>query len=102
MVGNGGIEIRKEHRGHLFWGVVFTILAVMAFFRRMMEVAGIPVYSTCFFAAGISNFLRVPAIYRFLRIEGKNAERIERAAAMLNFLALGVLVISTAIALIRA
>ncbi len=92
-------EIKGRHGGgHLFWGTVFTIFGIMAFFRNVMTVAGIPLWALSFLSLGISHLLKAPRVQNLLGLSGERARRVTQAAGILNLAALASIVISVAIA----
>ena len=84
----------KKGGGYFFWGVVFCLLGIMAMFRKMLIIAGIPLWTTSFLLLGLSNFLKTPRILALIDPAGRNTESIRRTATIINIFAITLLVFS--------
>ncbi|MCK4538265.1 MAG: hypothetical protein KAV42_05655 [Candidatus Krumholzibacteria bacterium] len=91
---NGQDQPTKKGGGYFFWGVVFCLLGVMAMFRKMLVIAGIPLWATSFLLLGLSNFLKAPRILAIIDPSGHKTESICRTATIINIFAITLLVFS--------
>ncbi len=96
----------KDHKhpgnGYLFWGTVFSLLGILAFFKKMMVVSGLPVWAICFLTAGVANFLKAPRIHTLLGISDKKVPLLAKIGTFLDFASLSILIISFAIAFLNS
>ena len=92
--GNTEDQPAKKGGGYFFWGVVFCLLGVMAMFRKMLIIAGIPLWATSFLLLGLSNFLKAPRILALIDPAGRKTESICRTATIINIFAIVLLVFS--------
>jgi len=88
--------------GHLLWGTLFTIMGIMAFFRNVIIVGGIPLWAISFLCLGISHFLKAPRVHDLMRLDGKKAGRLTLAAGILQAASLATLGLSLVIGWIQA
>ena len=84
--------------GHLFWGPLFAIMGIMAFFRTVIMVVGVPLWAISFLCLGISHFLKAPRVHDLMRLDAKRADRLSLAAGILQAASLATLALSLIIA----
>lgn len=101
------MEVKEEKStrhggGHLLWGTLFTIMGIMAFFRNVIMVAGIPLWAISFLCLGISHFLKAPRVHDLMRLDAKKAGRVSLAAGILQAASLATLAVSIVVAWVRA
>jgi len=92
----------RPGEGHLFWGALFSIFGIMAFFRNVITVAGIPIWALSFLALGVSHLLKAPRVQNLLGLSEEKERMLTLAAGVLNIAALAAIVLSVAIAWSRA
>ncbi len=86
---------------NIIWGLVFTALGIIELIKRYQIVYGIPLWALCFFAVAFSNLLRDPAVREKMRILEENPEKALRTAAVINAVAITVLIVSVVVEFIR-
>ncbi|MBU8920898.1 MAG: hypothetical protein KOO63_03460 [Bacteroidales bacterium] len=84
----------EKSGGYFFWGIVFSLLGIIAMFRKMLVIAGIPLWATSFLLLGLSNFLKAPRILNLIDPSGRKTESICRTATIINIFAIILLVFS--------
>ena len=88
--------------GHLLWGTLFTIMGIMAFFRNVIMVGGVPLWAISFLCLGISHLLKAPRVHDLMRLDGKKAGMVSLAAGILQAASLATLAVSIVVAWVRA
>lgn len=84
------------------WGILFTTIGIMAFFRNFVFVGGVPLWAISFLCLGISHFLKAPRVHDLMRLDGKKAGRLTLAAGILQAASLATLALSIVIGWIQA
>ena len=77
-------------------------MGIMALFRNVIIVWGIPLWAISFLCLGISHFLKAPRVHDLMGLDGKKAGRLTLAAGILQAASLATLALSLVIAFIQA
>jgi hypothetical protein len=82
---------------NIFWGTVFTLIALIEFYQKMLVIGGVPVWGLALLIVGLANYLKAPRLAAALARTEKGRKNLAMLANILNIAGLAFLVISIAV-----
>ncbi|MBN1163236.1 MAG: hypothetical protein JXB45_01530 [Candidatus Krumholzibacteriota bacterium] len=92
----------KGGYGYLIWGTIFSFFGIMELHRRLMVVAGIPLWALALLTIGLSNLLKAPPVLNLLRVPEDWKSSLSRITSLILAAGLFCLVTSILIVVFRS